>query len=91
MDGRYFAIVEGVGLMALFSVAYLGSLLLTYNLASFSLMSSSMYAMYVALGFRSIMRFRTELAKILGVLNVFEDKMGDISKDPDYNGRLPIK
>lgn len=75
----------------MFSVALVGSLLLTYNIATFSLLSSSTYALYVALGFRSIMRFKTEMAKMMGVLNVFEDKLGDVAKDVDYNGKLPIK
>lgn len=72
-------------------MALVGSLLLTYNIATFSLLSSSTYALYVALGFRSIMRFKTEMAKMMGVLNVFEDKLGDVAKDVDYNGKLPIK
>jgi hypothetical protein len=37
------------------------------------------------------MRFKTEMAKMMGVLNVFEDKLGDVAKDVDYNGKLPIK
>lgn len=47
-------------------------------------MTSSTYAMYVALGFRSLAFFNTELNKILGVYEILEQRIGSIHEHPDY-------
>lgn len=70
--------------MALFGVAISGSFLISTGVTSFSLMASSTYALYLALGFRSLMNFNTELVKIVAVYSNIEDKFGSIHLLPGY-------
>lgn len=90
-NGLNYGMLEGVGLFALFAVAGTGSLLLTFNITHFNLLASSTYALYVALGFRSVMNFNTEMIKALAVFGTFENKMGDLMKNPLFVGPLPIE
>jgi hypothetical protein len=55
------------------------------ELTNFSLIASSTYALYVAMGFRSVIFFNTELMKILGVYSNIEKRIGDLSKHADYS------
>ncbi len=48
-------------------MAVAGSFLISMEVTNFSLIASSTYALYVAMGFRSVIFFNTELMKILGV------------------------
>lgn len=59
--------LEGLGLFSLFSVAACGALLTSYNFMSVSLIATSTYALYVALGFRSLISFNTELMKMMAI------------------------
>jgi hypothetical protein len=77
--------LEGFGLFSLFSVAAAGSFLISMEVTSFSLIASSTYALYVAMGFRSVIFFNTELMKILGVYSNIENKIGDLTKESDYS------
>jgi hypothetical protein len=47
-----------MGLSSMFMVGLVGAYINTAGLGSFSLMGSSTYALYVALGFRSLMLLR---------------------------------
>lgn len=58
-SGLNYGTLEAIGLMALFGVAISGSYLISTGVASFSLIASSTYAMYLAMGFRSLMNFNT--------------------------------
>lgn len=56
--------MEGLGLTFLFLISVGGAALISFNYASFSLMKSSTYAIYVGMGVRSITSFFIEYAKI---------------------------
>ena len=71
-NGLNYGVLEGVGLFALFAVASTGSLLITFNITQFNLLASSTYALYVAIGFRSVMNFNTEMVKATAVFSTFE-------------------
>ncbi len=85
-NGLNYGMLEGVGLFAIFAVAATGSLLITLNITQFNLLASSTYALYVALGFRSVMNFNTEMMKAVGVYDNFAEKLGDVSTNFVYNG-----
>jgi hypothetical protein len=70
--------LEGLGLFSLFSVAACGSLLMSFEITDFSLAACSTYALYVALGFRSIISFNTELMKTMAIYSNIESKLGSI-------------
>ena len=82
--------MEGLGLLSLFGVATSGALLITFNITAFNLLASSTYALYVAMGCRSLMNFNTEMLKILGIYSNFSSYLGDISKSNEYNGPFMI-
>jgi len=90
VNGLNYGILEGLGLLALFAVAATGSLLITFNITQFNLLASSTYALYGAMGFRSLMNFNTEMVKATAVLSTFEEKIGQLSTNPLYLGPLPI-
>jgi hypothetical protein len=56
----------------LFAIVSCGSLLISLEISSFSLMASSTYALYVSMGFRSCIFFNTELMKVLAVYKIME-------------------
>lgn len=58
--------------------------MISFELSNFSLITSSTYAFYVAMGFRSCIAFNTELMKIMGVYSILERKIGPLHLDPDY-------
>lgn len=51
----------------MFSVAAAGSMLISFEFTNFSLIATSTYALYVALGFRSLISFNTELVKMMAI------------------------
>lgn len=77
-NGLNYGFLEGLGLFSLFSVAACGALLISLNVTHFSLIASSTYALYVALGFRSIISFNTELMKMMAIYANIESRVGSV-------------
>jgi len=67
-----------LGLFSLFSVAAAGALITSYNLTNFSLIATSTYALFVALGFRSVISFNTELMKMMAIYANIEARVGPV-------------
>ena len=70
--------MEGLGLFSIFSVAAAGALLMSYNLTTSSIIASSTYALFVALGFRSVISFNTELIKMMAIYANVEARVGSV-------------
>jgi hypothetical protein len=83
-NGINYGVLEGLGLFSLFSVAACGAMLISYEVTNFSLIASSTYALYVALGFRSIISFNTELMKMMAIYSNVEARVGPIHSHPLY-------
>jgi hypothetical protein len=66
-------------------VATCGALLISFNLTNFSLIATSTYALYVALGFRSVISFNTELMKMMAIYANVEARVGPVHTHPLYN------
>jgi ABC-type multidrug transport system fused ATPase/permease subunit len=66
-------------------VAAAGALLISFNFTNFSLIATSTYAMYVALGFRSTISFNTELMKMMAIYSNVEDRVGPVHSHPLYS------
>lgn len=83
-NGINYGFLEGLGLFSLFSVAASGAMLISYEVTNFSLIATSTYALYVALGFRSIISFNTELMKMMAIYSNVEARVGPIHSHPLY-------
>lgn len=83
--GFNYASLESLGLLSLVSIVCGGSLLVSLEMTNFSLLASSTYAVYVALGFRSLVFFNTDLMRVMGIYKIIEDKIGSVHNDPDYS------
>jgi len=79
-----FGILEGLGFMSLIGILTYGSFLITNDLASSGMVSSSIYALYVALGFRSLINTYTELIKTAGIYEGLRKFTNDIHNDPVF-------
>lgn len=82
--------MEGLGFFSLIGILTYGSFLITNDMASTGMVSSSIYALYccyndfryVAIGFRSLISTYTELNKTAGIyqgLQKFGDNLHDDS------------
>lgn len=60
-------------------------MLISYEVTNFSLIASSTYALYVALGFRSLISFNTELMKMMAIYANVEARVGAIHTHPLYS------
>jgi hypothetical protein len=56
-------------------------------MASPGMVSSSVYALYVAIGFRSLINMYTELIKTAGIYEGMRKFATDIPADPIYNDK----
>ncbi|XP_051912596.1 ATP-binding cassette sub-family B member 10, mitochondrial-like [Hippocampus zosterae] len=90
LSGLNFGVLEALGLAGMFFVGLAGAYINTCGLSSFSLMSSSTYALYVAMGFRSLMQFRMEWMKIVGIYSIIDTRLAltALIQSPDYNACL---
>jgi hypothetical protein len=61
------------------------------DLAGPELISSSIYALYVGMGFRSVFNSYTELKKTSGVYNGIFNIIGSIKDCPVYNDQKVIE
>lgn len=77
--------MEGLGFFSLFSVATFGAMLISFNFTTFSLIASSTYALFVALGFRSLISFNTELMKMMAIYANVENRVGSVHSHPLYS------
>lgn len=59
--------VEGLGLLSMIGIVSYGSYLISCGLAGTGLVSSTLYAFYVAMGFRGLVNTYTELIKVAGI------------------------
>ena len=66
-------------------MATCGALLISYNFTSVSLIATSTYALYVALGFRSLISFNTELMKMMAIYANIESRVGPVHGHPLYS------
>jgi hypothetical protein len=66
-------------------VAACGALLISYEVTDFSLIATSTYALYVALGFRSLTSFNTELMKMMAIYATVESRVGPVHSHPLYS------
>lgn len=71
--------------MSLIGILTYGSFLITADLASTGMVSSSVYALYVAIGFRSLVNTYTELVKTAGIYEGLKKFSDEIHNDPIYN------
>lgn len=79
-----FGILEGLGFMSLIGILTYGSFLITNDMASSGMVSSSVYALYVAIGFRSLINTYTELIKTAGIYEGLQKFTDDIHNDEIY-------
>ena len=75
-NGVNYGALEAIGMFALFGVAISGSFLISTQVTTFSLIASSTYALYLAIGFRGLLQFNTELMKIVAIYSNIEEKFG---------------
>jgi len=68
--------LESFGLFSLIGILCYGSFLVSSGLATPELLSSSMYAVYVGLGVRSLANTYTELKKTTGLYQGIVDVVG---------------
>ena len=61
-----------------------GSFLITCGLANPGMVSSSAYALYVAIGFRTLINTYTELIKTAGIYEGLSQYVKDVHNDPVY-------
>lgn len=73
-----FGILEGFGFLSLIGILTYGSFLVSMDLAGPELISSSIYALYVGMGFRSVFNSYTELKKTSGVYNGIFNIIGSV-------------
>lgn len=66
-------------------MAACGALLISLNFTHFSLIATSTYALYVALGFRSVISFNTELMKMMAIYSGIEKRVGPVHTHALYN------
>lgn len=83
-NGANYATLEGLGLLSMFSVAVVGALMINYQIIDSSLLTSSTYALYGALGIRAIISFNTELMKAMGVYDSILTKIGAVHETDEY-------
>lgn len=79
-----FGILEGLGFLSLIGILTYGSFLITCDLANPGMVSSSVYALYVAIGFRTLINTYTELIKTAGIYEGLSQYVKDIHNDPVY-------
>ena len=60
-------------------------MLISFEVTDFSLIATSTYALYVALGFRSLLSFNTELMKMMAIYANVEARVGPIHTHELYN------
>lgn len=51
------------------------------EISNFSLIEASTYALYVSMGFRTLVNFNTELMKIMGIYKIVEERIGNVETD----------
>lgn len=54
------------------------------EISNFSLIEASTYALYVSIGFRTLVNFNTELMKIMGIYKIVEERIGNVETDSKY-------
>lgn len=83
--------MEGLGFTSLIGILTYGSYIITSGVAPPGLVSSTFYAFYVAMGFRSVVVTYTELLKVAGIYQGLDKLFPNIHDDPVYKNTPLLK
>lgn len=83
--GLNHGILDGLGQVSLICILTYGAYLVSIGIGSPQMLTSSIYALYVGLGFRSLIVVYTEMTKVSALYAGIFDLIGSIKSDEVYN------
>jgi len=85
-------VLDGLGQVSLICILTYGAYLVSIGIGNPEMLTSSIYALYVGLGFRSLIVVYTELTKVTALYAGIFDLIGTIKTDEVYNNpKLQMK
>lgn len=84
-QGLNHGVLDGLGQVSLICILTYGAYLVSIGIGSPQMLTSSIYALYVGLGFRSLIVVYTELTKVTALYAGIFDLIGSIKSDETYN------
>ena len=86
--GLNHGVLDGLGQISLICILTYGAYLVSIGIGSPQMLTSSIYALYVGLGFRSLIVVYTEMTKVSALYAGIFELIGSIKTDEIYNSKL---
>lgn len=83
--GLNHGVLDGLGQVSLICILTYGAYLVSIGIGSPQMLTSSIYALYVGLGFRSLIVVYTEMTKVSALYSGIFELIGSIKDDETYN------
>lgn len=83
--GLNYGVLDGLGQVSLICILTYGAYLVSIGIGSPEMLTSSIYALYVGLGFRSLIVVYTEMTKVAALYSGIFELIGSVKEDATYN------